>query len=329
MSTQALKPIAILGAGSWGTALALTLSRRGQTVHLWSVDPKEIAALIKDGSNQQFLPGYDFPASLKPIADLAEALQGVDDILIAVPSVGYRNTLTILKSHLHNNARICSVTKGLDEVTGELLHEVAASILGDYPFAVLSGPSFAREVAAGLPTAVCIASTNASWRHELVNRFNSPNFRAFSIDDVIGTEVGGVAKNVVAIATGISDGMELGTNARSALITRGLAEIINLGTKLGGKLDTFIGLAGLGDLILTCSDNLSRNRRFGLAIGKGNDLHKAEKEIGQVVEGKQSAQLIAKLAAKHHVDMPICQTICKILAGDVNPKDAFMALLAS
>jgi len=324
MDQQILKPISILGAGSWGTAIALTLARRKQHVKLWSVEPKEIDSLLRDHANQQFLPGFTFPDTIQPTASLAEALNGVDDILIAVPSVGYRHTLTLLKPLLAPTTRILSVTKGLDAETGQLLHEVAADILGEnHPYAVLSGPSFAREVAAGLPTSVSIASQHAGFRQDLIQRFNCPIFRTYPSDDVVGTEVGGVAKNVIAIATGISDGMELGANARSALITQGLAEIIALGTALGGKLETFIGLAGLGDLILTCSDNLSRNRRLGLAIGKGQSIAEAEKEIGQAVEGKNSAELINKLAAKHKVSMPICRAVSEILQGKTATKEAF------
>lgn len=316
MENPNMQPIAILGAGSWGTAIALYLARRGQTVRLWSVEQAEIDALLRDHANQQFLPGYQFPDTIKPTASLANAIDGIKDILIAVPSVGYRNTLNLLKPLLKPGMRIISVTKGIDYETGRLLHEIVAEIIGsDHPFAVLSGPSFAKEVAAGLPTSVSIASTDASFRQEMIQRFDSPIFRAYPSDDVIGTEIGGVAKNVVAIATGISDGMEHGSNARSALITQGLAEIIALGTALGGKQETFIGLAGLGDLILTCSDNLSRNRRLGLAIGKGHSIAAAEKEIGQVVEGKNSAELLFNLAQKHHIKMPICNAVYEILTG--------------
>lgn len=325
MSQQTLKPIAILGAGSWGTAIALYLARREQRVQLWSVDANEIKALKADHANKQFLPGFPFPDTIHPTDSLAEALSNVEDILIAVPSVGYRNTLTLLKPMLAPHMRILSVTKGLDSEHNELLHEVAATILGDdHPFAVLSGPSFAREVAAGLPTSVSIASKDKKFRDDLIQRFYSPIFRCYPSDDIIGTEIGGVAKNVIAIATGISDGMELGSNARSALITQGLAEIIALGTTLGGKLETFIGLAGLGDLILTCSDDLSRNRRLGLAIGKGKSIAMAEKEIGQVVEGKNSAELINKLATTHGVTMPICHAVNQILQGKMAVKEAFV-----
>lgn len=328
MNTQTFKPITILGAGSWGTALALNLARRGQMVRLWSCEIKEIAALIAERTNNQFLPGYVFPDTIQPTANLAEALKGIDDLLIAVPSVGYRDTLTMVKPLIEPQTRLICVTKGLDTDTGHLLHEIAAEMLGaDRPYAVMSGPSFAREVGAGLPTSLSVASKNVELRNDVINRFNSPIFHTYPSDDVIGTEIGGVAKNVIAIATGISDGLELGANARSALITRGLNEIITLGTALGGKIETFIGLAGLGDLILTCSDNLSRNRRLGLALGEGKNMAEAEREIGQVVEGKNSAELIASLAAKHQIKMPIIDTICQILFHKAHVKETYMSLI--
>lgn len=329
MENQTFKPVTILGAGSWGTALALYLARRGQTVRLWSFEINEIASLLAERTNNQFLPDYPFPDTIEPTANLAEALKNLEDVIVAVPSVGYRDTLAMMKGLIDPATRLVCATKGLDGETGQLLHEVAAEMLGDHPYAVLSGPSFAREVAAGLPTAVCVASKNTVLRNDLVKRFNSPIFRIYPSDDVIGTEIGGVAKNVIAIATGIADGMELGANARSALITRGLAEIIALGTAIGGKTETFIGLSGLGDLILTCGDNQSRNRRLGLAIGKGKKMEAAEKEIGQVVEGKNSADLVAKLAAKHRIKMPVCHTVCQILSGKVDAKETFMDLISS
>lgn len=256
VESQPVRPIAILGAGSWGTALALYLSRRGQTVKIWSVEPAEIEAMLKEKANNRFLPGFTLPETIQPTADLAQAVKDVDDIVIVVPSAGFRSTLTLLKPILSSKARIICASKGLDTETGQLLGDIAEEILGKkHLFAVLSGPSFAREVAAGLPCAVVIASHDKHLLSDLTARFNSPLFRIYTSDDVTGVEFGGVAKNVIAIATGISDGMELGANARSALITRGLAEIIRLGKALGGKLETFVGLSGLGDLILTCSDN--------------------------------------------------------------------------
>lgn len=330
MNGKTLKPITILGAGSWGTALALYLARHGQTVRLWSCEINEIAALLAERENSQFLPGYPFPETIKPTANLSDALKGIDMVIVAVPSVGYRDTLTMMKSLVDNKTSIICATKGIDADTNQMLHEVTKEILGDtHAYAVISGPSFAKEVAAEKPTSVTIASHDKALLDEAYKRFEGPLFHVFPTDDVIGTEIGGVAKNVIAIATGISDGMELGTNARSALITRGLHEIIALGKALGGRMETFIGYSGLGDLILTCSDDQSRNRRLGLAIGKGKDIESAEKEIGQVVEGKNSAALVEKLAEQHGVHMPVCETVCQILQGKVIAREAFMELMTS
>lgn len=326
---QPVKPITILGAGSWGTALALYLARRGQTVRIWSVEIPEVAAMLAERANNQYLPGFDFPEQIQPTANLAEALKNVDDVLIAVPSVGFRETLIMMKSLIDPSTRIICASKGLDADTGQLLHELTEEILGhDRQFAVLSGPSFAKEVAAGLPAAVVIASHDSKFLADLTQRFDSPIFRVYPSNDVIGVEIGGVVKNVIAIATGISDGMQLGANARSALITRGLTEIIRLGTTLGAQLETFIGLSGIGDLILTSTDNQSRNRRLGLSIGKGLDLQEAEREIGQVVEGKRNAELVAGLAETHGVSMPICQTVWQILQEKISAKEAVQQLLA-
>ncbi len=329
MNSESLKPIAILGAGSWGTALALYLARRKQTVRIWSIETAEITAMLTDRANNRYLPGISLPDGILPMADLAEAVKEVEDVVVVVPSIGFRQTLTMLKPLMHPTLRITCATKGLDTETGQLLSEVAEEVLGaEHKFAILSGPSFAREVAAGLPCAVVIASHHRDFLKELMQRFNSPLFRIYTSDDVIGVEMGGVGKNVIAIATGISDGMQLGSNARSALITRGLSEMIRLGTALGGKLETFIGLSGLGDLILTCSDNQSRNRRLGLAIGKGQNIQEAEREIGQVVEGKRNAELIILLATRYKVDMPICEMVWQILQGKRTAKEAVEVLLS-
>jgi len=323
-----LKPIAILGAGAWGTALALYLARREQPVRLWSIDPTEIAALQTDKENKQFLPGFPFPDTLYPITDLAEAIKGVNDILVVVPSVGLRSTLTLLKPLLTSDTRIICASKGLDTATGDLISTIVENVLGkERKFAVLSGPSFAREVAAGLPTAVAIASQDQHFLADLKKRFNSDIFSVHPTDDVIGTEVGGVVKNVIAIATGISDGMEFGANGRCAILTYGLAEMIRLGTTIGGKLESLIGLAGMGDLILTATDNQSRNRRLGLALGQGHDIKAAEKAIGQVVEGKRNAELVTILAAKHQVNMPVCTTVWDILQGKLDAKDAIKKII--
>jgi glycerol-3-phosphate dehydrogenase (NAD(P)+) len=330
MDGQQLKPITILGAGSWGTALALYLARRGQTVRLWSIEISEVAAMLAERTNNRYLPGFDFPETILPTANLAEAVKNIDDILIVVPSAGFRDTLSMLQPLIEPETRITCATKGLDADTGELLHDIVHEVLGkERLFAVLSGPSFAREVAAGLPAAVVIASDQPTFTNELVQRFSSPIFRAYPSDDVIGVEIGGVVKNVIAIATGIFDGMELGANARCALITQGLAEIKLLGTKLGGKQETFNGLSGMGDLILTCSDDQSRNRRLGLSIGKGRDIQAAEREIGQVVEGKRNAELVVMLAKAKGVNMPICAMVWEILQGKMGAKEAIDRLLSN
>lgn len=322
------KPIAVLGAGSWGTALALHLARLGNAVRLWTIEADHVPEMAAERTNKRYMPGFPFPDSLQPFSDLAVAIENVDDILVAVPSVGFRDTLTMLKPLLKPNMRIVWATKGLDLEGGQLLHDIALEILGKkYPLAVLSGPSFAKEVAAGLPTAVVIASHNTAFAKELIDRFNSPRFRVYSSTDMIGLEVGGVVKNVLAVATGISDGMGFGANARCALIARGLAEMMRLGVALGAKPETITGLAGLGDLVLTCTDNQSRNRRFGLALGRGEDIATAEREIGQVVEGKRNAELVVQLAKKHHIDMPIAEMVCGILQGKFSSTDAMQNLL--
>lgn len=323
------QPIAVLGAGSWGTALALYLSRLGQEVRLWTIEPEHVLEMEKDHENRRYMPGHHFPDTLHPTGDLAAAVKDADAVLIAVPSVGFRNIISLLKPLLNSSARVISVTKGLDLETGQLLHDVAQELLGtNHPYAVLSGPSFAREVSAGLPTAVVIATQDEKFSKDLLERFNSQIFRIYISTDLIGVEVGGVVKNVIAIATGISDGMGFGTNARCALITRGLAEITRLGLALGGHQETFTGLAGLGDLVLTCTDDQSRNRRFGIALGKGKKPNDAEREIGQVVEGKRNAELVVQLAKKHHVEMPISEAVWDVIKGELTPMDAMKQLLS-
>lgn len=327
MEAHALKPITILGAGSWGTALALYLSRRGQTVHLWSIDPSEVKEMVENRASR-FLPGFHFPDTLHPFGDLAEAIKGIQDLLMVVPSVGFRSTLNLLKPIISKEARIICASKGLDAETGQLSNEMVEDVLGkERTFAVLSGPSFAREVAAGLPTAVVIASHHTDFTNELIQRFNSEIFRAFPSDDVTGVELGGVVKNVIAIATGMFDGMECGANARAALLTSGLAEITALGVALGAKAATFTGLSGLGDLILTATDDQSRNRRLGLALGKGRPIDVAMKEIGQVVEGKRNAEIVVGLADRLNINMPICKAIWDVLQGKLTAKEAMHQIL--
>lgn len=329
MGNATYTPITIVGAGSWGTALALFLARLKHPVNLWSYDSAHTKAMQNERMNQRYLPGHAFPDTLQVVDDLALALQTAHDVVIAVPSAAFRDTLLMLKPHILPATRIVWVTKGLDESSGQLLHETAHEILGsERPYAVLSGPSFASEVAQGLPTAVVIASDNHDFAQDLLKRFNSPLLRVYLSQDVIGVEVGGVVKNVMAIATGISDGMGFGANARCALITRGLAEMTRLGIAMGGQSETFTGLAGLGDLILTCTDNQSRNRRFGLLLGQGKSADVAESKIGQVVEGKRNADLVARVAESLQVDMPIVTAVLAVLQQKITANDALQQLLA-
>ena len=285
------KQIAILGTGSWGTALAIVLARNGFVVRLWGKFLDEVESLQRNRSNERYLPGVALSDNIHIYADIASALSGCDDILIAVPSHVFIDTLNLIKPYLSKSARIMWGTKGLD-ADGELLHQAVEKILGDIPAAIISGPTFAMEVAKGLPTAVTVAANSSDFAKEIADYFHSETFRVYTSGDVIGVEIGGAVKNVLAIAVGVSDGLGFGSNARCALITRGLAELTRLGMKLGGKMETFMGLAGLGDLVLTCTDNQSRNRRFGLSIGKGNSRAAAEKSIDQVIEGIVNAKLI-------------------------------------
>ncbi len=329
MKRKFINPIAILGAGSWGTALALYLSRREQPVFLWTHDKDDALVMQTEHLNARYMPGFTFPETLQPVIALTDAISGVQDILIAVPSAAFHDVLQKIKPLLSPDARIVWATKGLDAETGQLLHQLAVNVLGkERAYAILSGPSFAGEVAAGMPTAIVAASEDTHFVDDLIARFNSPIFRVYSSKDIIGVEVGGIVKNVLAIATGISDGMKWGANARSALITRGLAEMMRLGTALGGHAETFIGLSGVGDLVLTCTDNQSRNRRFGLALGEGKNPQLAEREIGQVVEGKRNAELIVQLAKTHGVEMPITEAVWDVLNGKLTVMEAMQRLLA-
>ncbi|MGH8278730.1 MAG: NAD(P)H-dependent glycerol-3-phosphate dehydrogenase [Gammaproteobacteria bacterium] len=322
-------PVGILGAGSWGTALALQLTRNGHPVRLWSPFAEELAPLARERQNRRYLPGFAFPETLQIETDLSVALAGVHDVLVAVPSGGFRDTVTHLAVYSRQGLRLAWATKGFEPGSAQLLHQVAARVLGaEVPLAVVSGPSFAREVAAGLPTAVTLASEDAHFSKDFAARLHGPSFRVYSSEDVIGVEVGGAVKNVIAIACGLSDGLKFGANARAALITRGLAEISRLGVRLGAQAQTFQGLSGVGDLVLTCTDDQSRNRRLGLALGAGRTLAPAQAAIGQVVEGVMAAAAARQLAQNLGVDMPITEQVYRILHEQLLPRAAVEALMA-
>ena len=288
-----------------------------------------MAALAQDRQNKRYLPEYPFPANLAVTSDLAEVAAFSHLILVCVPSHAFKNTLIKLKPYLSNEIKIAWASKGFNPDDGSLLHEIIAEIFSaQTPAAILSGPTFAREVAANLPTAITIASSQPNFAKQLAGILHGGLFRTYTSSDVIGVEVGGAVKNVLAIAAGIADGLGFGANTRAALITRGLNEIIRLGIKLGGKQETFMGLAGLGDLILTCTDNQSRNRRFGLALGLGKDRATAIQEIGQEIEGVSAAKETFLLAKKYAIDMPITEQTYKVLYEGLAPRVAVQNLLA-
>lgn len=320
-------PIAVLGAGSWGTALAVLLATNGLPVMLWSRDGVHAEATAAARRNRRYLPDILFPPSLRTTADLREAMAVGRDVLIVVPTSGFRALLTDLRPELASDARLAWASKGL-EAGGCLLHEVAAEVIGpQHALAVVSGPTFAREVAQGLPTAVTVASDDACFAAELAARLHNSYFRAYTSDDMIGVEVGGAVKNVLAIAAGIADGLGFGANSRAALITRGLAEMMRLGVAMGGRRDTFMGLAGLGDLVLTCTDDQSRNRRVGLALARGWTLAEACASVQQVAEGVHAAREVQRLAVRYGVEMPITEQVCQVIYHGRPPHEAVQALL--
>lgn len=320
--------LSVLGAGSWGTALAIQSARNGCNTMLWGHSRQSISALKLAGENQRYLPGTPFPDNLSVTADLKECVQFSGLILISVPSHAFRTTLQNIKPFLGPQPQIAWATKGFDSDSGALLSNVVMEVLGKNVLtAALSGPTFAKEVADGLPTAITVASASHQFAAQVAAIFHNHRFRTYTSNDIIGVQAGGACKNVLAIAAGIADGLGFGANTRAALITRGLTEIMRLGIKLGGQPDTFMGLAGLGDLILTCTDNQSRNRRFGLALGQGKSRAQAIQEIDQSVEGISAAREAHLLAQKHHIEMPITEQVYNVLFHDLDPKLAVQNLL--
>jgi len=319
---------AVLGAGSWGTALALQLARAGHPTLLWSHTEAHCETMRRARNNDKYLPGIPFPDTLQPVFDLAETIAQVRDILVVVPSHVFRETVQKLKPHLHDHHRLAWGTKGLESGTRKLLHQIVREELGiTVPIAAVSGPTFAMEVAKGLPGAITVASKDAQFANDLASALHSEYFLTYTSNDIIGVEIGGASKNVMAIAAGIADGMGFGTNTRAALITRGLNEIMRLGVAMGGQRETFMGLSGLGDLVLTCSDDQSRNRRFGLALGKGMDVEAARKRVKQVVEGIGTAKTIYLLSQDYQIDMPISEQVYKVIYEAQSPRDAVHSLM--
>jgi glycerol-3-phosphate dehydrogenase (NAD(P)+) len=320
---------AVLGAGSWGTALAMQLMRAGSRVVLWDWDRPHIDAIARAHCNEKHLPDYPLPAGMLIEPVLETAVRMADEILIVVPSHAFAGLIRQIRPWLKEGQGISWACKGLEPGTGRFLHEPAEELFGDErPLAVVTGPSFAKEVAANLPTAITVAGTDSAYSNRIAKSLHGENFRAYTSDDIVGAELGGSVKNVLAVATGISDGMGLGNNARAALITRGLAEMMRLGNALGARKSTLTGLAGMGDLVLTCTGDLSRNRTLGLALGRGKSVQEAVDEIGQVVEGVKTSAEIWRLAGRLGVDMPIAEQIYGIIHEGRDPYESLRELLS-
>jgi len=320
--------VAVLGSGSWGTALAAVLARNGAPTTLWGRDPAAVALIAATRRNARYLPELELPAQLNVSADLAASVSAADVVLIVTPSHAFAGLLGRAAPHFRAAAGLAWATKGFDPPSGRFLHEIAAEQLPNTPAAIVTGPSFAREVAQGLPTAVTVHSTAPAFAQRVAELLHGTHFRAYTGSDMIGAELGGAMKNVLAVATGVADGMKLGLNARAGMITRGLNEMLRLGAAIGAKPETLMGLAGLGDLVLTCTGDLSRNRRLGLALGRGVPLQEAVAEIGQVVESVETVDTIMRLARLHGLDLPIAHGVQRVLHEDITTAEALRELLA-
>jgi glycerol-3-phosphate dehydrogenase (NAD(P)+) len=318
--------IAVLGAGAWGTAIAINLARR-YDVSLWVRSAQQCKAMNEQRVNERYLPGHVFPPLLAATPVIAEALHSAEIALIAVTTAALRETLQRLEG-AHYTGAIVWLCKGFEPGRARLPHQVCVEEIGrSSECGVLSGPSFAQEVAQGLPTAVTLASNSARFARDAALLLHSPAFRVYSCDDLIGVEIAGAVKNVMAIAAGISDGLHYGYNARAALVTRGLAEITRLGVALGGRAETFMGLAGAGDLVLTCTGDLSRNRQVGLRLARGEPLEHILAELGHVAEGVNTARELQRIAEQVGVEMPITRAVCQVLLDHTQARSAADELL--
>jgi len=322
-------PLVVIGAGSWGTALAIQFARSGRPVRLWGRDRERLAAIAVSRCNERYLQSARFPESLHVEPQLPAALAGARDALVVVPSQAFRPVLSQLAPLLGPDMHVAWATKGFEQESLKLPHQVAREVLGaGRGIAVLSGPTFAREVGAGLPTAMTVASPDAAYAQALARELSSANFRAYTSTDILGVEIGGAVKNALAVGAGLSDGLGFGANTRVALITRGLKEMTRLGLALGAQAETFMGLAGLGDLVLTCTDDQSRNRRFGLLLAAGRSAQSALAEIGQAVEGYAAARTIQAVAARAQVEMPLCAMVYRVLYEKLPAKTAVRELMS-
>jgi glycerol-3-phosphate dehydrogenase (NAD(P)+) len=326
--------IAVIGAGAWGTALTISLARRsGHTLSLWAHSPAHADELTKTGENTRYLPGFIVPVDVNITSDLMEAIQGANTILCVTPSQNLREIMKQISHALNPHQVLLSASKGVEEKTFLRMSQIMCEYAPENPIGTLGGPSFAAEVAAGMPTAITIATNNLDDDDSLLSKslqddFTSPTLRAYRNEDVIGTELGGALKNVIALAAGVVTGLELGNNATAALITRGIAEITRLAVACGGRRDTMAGLSGVGDLVLTCTGGLSRNRTVGVELGKGRKLPDIMASLnGKVAEGVRTTTAALGLAARYGVEMPITEQMALILHQDKSPKEAIRELM--
>ena len=321
------KNIAVIGAGSWGTAIAILLSSKGYNVRLWDVNPKRAENLIADRENKQYLPNIKFPNTLHPIIEIEEVLAGVELAIFAAPAQQFRVALDNALPHIEKDTKIVNLAKGLEQHTLLRMSEIAYQKVPQENYAVLSGPSHAEEVGLQKPTTVVVASKSKETAEYVQDVFFAENFRVYTSQDVIGVELGGALKNIIALGAGISDGMDFGDNAKAALMTRGIAEISRLGVAMGADVHTFSGLSGVGDLIVTCTSMHSRNRRCGIAIGEGKGVKEAVDSVGMVVEGMYTAEAAYELAKKYDVEMPIVEGIYEIISNNASPKEIVKQLM--
>jgi glycerol-3-phosphate dehydrogenase (NAD(P)+) len=321
--------ISVIGAGSFGTAMAIAAARAGNDVLMWAHNPEVTVAIRETGENPDYLPGFALGDRIRATSDLAEAAVFSDTLFMVTPSHAYRDVLAKLRGHLQGKVRVVSGTKGIENETLERMSQISADVLGDQlaAFAVLSGPTFAAEVARSFPSAAVIASKDLLFAQDLQRALSSPTFRLYHSEDVVGVELAGSLKNVIAISAGVLEGLGLGYNTNAALITRGLREITRLGLVLGGRLETFAGLAGMGDLVLTCTGALSRNRAVGVLLGKGQTLDDILRDAKFVAEGVKTSKSARQLAERHQIEMPITEEMYRVLYDGESARESLQKLM--
>ena len=322
-----MKKIGVIGAGSWGTALALTLANKGHQVKIWDVNKEHVQELRDNRENVRYLPGIKFPETLQPVDTVAEAIEDARMVLFSVPAQHFRSALDNALPYISQDMIVVNVAKGIEQKTLKRMSEIAHDKMANMKYVVLSGPSHAEEVGKAMPTTVVVASNDIKLAEYVQDIFMTDSFRVYTSSDVVGVELGGALKNIIALGAGISDGIGFGDNAKAALMTRGNVEITRLGVKLGADVHTFAGLAGVGDLIVTCTSMHSRNRRCGIMIGEGMKPEDATKEVGMVVEGMFTAEAAYELAKREGVEMPITESIYAVIKGHIDAKTAVTQLM--